>query len=142
MSYPPYGATATEIDDIEDVNDVPRENPEHSITDASIIAVRDLQEFNTCLTCKGKVLPHENCATIGTCQNCNMVQKISKCAINHMGKFMIEHGATEIISLVAYGELLFTIADATNLSTEAFLIAPNFSLTYNDYHVITSVTRN
>ena len=142
MSLPPHGATVTEIDDIGDVKDVPCDNLEQTITDGSIIAVKDLQEFRTCLACKGKVLPQEKCATIGTCQNCNMVQKISKCGINRMAKFMIEHGATEIITLVAYGELLFTIADATNLSTEAFLNAPNFNLTYNDYHVITSVSRN
>lgn len=142
MSLPPHGATVTEIDDIGDVNVIPCDNPEQTITDGSIIAVKDLQDFRTCLACKGKVLLQEECAAIGTCQNCNMVQKVSKCGINRMAKFMIEHGATEIITLVAYGEVLFTIANATNLSTEAFLNAPNFNLTYNDYHVITSVTRN
>ena len=140
LSLPPHGATITEIDDVGQVNNVPCCDPDQAITDASIIAVKDLQVFPTCLSCRGKVLLKDNCATIGTCQNCTMTQKISKCGTNRMAKIMIEYGESEIITLVAYGDLLFTIAKATTLSSEAFLNAPNFNLAY-DYHVITSVSR-
>lgn len=82
MSLPPHGATVTEIDDTGEVNTVTCENPEQMIDAFSIIAVKELQQFHTCLSCRGKVVLQEKCATIGTCQNCNMVQSVSHCKVH------------------------------------------------------------
>ena len=65
----------------------------------------------------------------------------SKCGTNRMAKFIIEYSQSEMITLVAYGDILFKLADSDNLTAETFLNAPNFNITHNDYHVITSVSR-
>ena len=68
LSRPAFGSDLVEIGDIGEVKEVCAESMEPIVEGAKIVAVKELNCFKVCISCKGKVEIDEECNDIGTCQ--------------------------------------------------------------------------
>ena len=106
------------------------------------MAVKELNVFRACITCKGKVEMDDECNDIGKCLKCLTMQTLSKCQKHEMAKVLVEGPNTHIVTLVAYKELLrATIEPEEEISYRSLLKSKVFHVTYNNYNVVTSVSR-
>lgn len=140
LSLPETGSKVTHIDDLDNVKEDIPDMLEPTIEGVSVIAVKDLQQFKACVFCKGKIDTQES--GIGTCQKCDAVQKLDKCKINEMAKIVVESPSMEIVTLVAYADILQSILIGEPLNSLNLLSAKPFTVTYNRYNVITSIARS
>ena len=143
VSLPASGASVEPIDDIGDVVD----NEESDIDDdqqllgAKVIGVYQLESMDTCMHCKkGKVVKKAQ-QKFGTCENCATVQMPKQTKLT--AKLFLEGSdITTHVNVRAYQDMLQAITDKQKITCENLISAPPFDATYNEYHVLTGVTRS
>lgn len=126
LTYPKQGGKFELIEDIGNVQAAENAPKTHSLSNAIVVAVRSFKSCRTCVVCKGEV---ESTQDFARCVSCNTLQRIDRCKMQVAAKLMIE--ANEFpITLNVYDQILAEIAKTTlaNVSEEALLIAPRFSL--------------
>ena len=107
----------------------------------SIVAVKELTHFKTCLSCKAKITITDE-ADLVTCHKCSTTQKSNKSPTKIIAKLLIEGPNVNIITLVGYEDILNQVTMDKQLSAQTLLEASPFDVTYKDFHVITSVCRH
>ena len=138
LSFQAMRSKVVKIEDIEDVMEETVDMMEPIIEGVTIIAVKELQKFKACMFCKGKV---DETDEFGTCQKCQTVQKLNKCVYSEMAKIVVVSPSMEIVTLVAYADILKCRVDGEVISEYNLLKVKPFDVTYNMYNVITSVTK-
>ena len=140
LSYPNFGASVSKIEDIGDVIETRSDPSESSIQGVSIVGVKDLVSFKTCISCKTKITVTEYPDTIVTCNKCNTAQNVATCSLKLMAKLLLEGPDVTIITLVAYEDMLKNLLPTGEITQEALLKLKPFNATYNAFHVITSIS--
>lgn len=126
LTYPKQGGKFELIEDIGNVQAAEDAPKTHSLSNAIVVAVRSFKSCRTCVVCKGEVESRQDFAR---CVSCNTLQQIDRCKMQVAAKLMIEANGFPI-TLNVYDQILAEIAKTTlaNVSEEALLIAPRFSL--------------
>ncbi len=137
LSMPKEGASIDKIEDIGSVADDDLPETDTTIRSAEVIGVASLDNYNACLSCKGKVDGLDD--TLGSCTKCSMTQRLNKCKKQLRAKLYISSGE-DYFTLQAFGSNVSDIAGKQDVTTHALLHAQPFTLTH-DSNVITSVTR-
>lgn len=145
LSLPAIGAVIMPINDIPNVSET-LDTREPTIDNAEVCGVKEIEKYQVCIACNGKVYPIDNdSSSLGCCQKCNMKQKMSRCSEEKLVAKIIVTGYDDeaaslntFVTLVGYGDILkaITETDATTL-----LNSKPFKVTYNPYFVITSISR-
>ena len=99
-----------------------------------------------CQACKGTIQYKDN--QFGTCEKCNMTQKLDKCAQKLSAKVLVIDGERKMYLLVPIG-IIRSIIDDPNLSDDTasstieseLLSAKPFNFTYTSNNVISSVNK-
>ena len=105
---------------------------------AQVIGVHQLESLFTCVSCKRGTVK-KNTATTGICQQCSTVQRLKQQKLTC--KLFVEAG-DEHLTIRAYEDLLTAIAGPNQpITCENLLSSRPFNLKYNEYHVLTSVSR-
>lgn len=142
LSFPAFGASIEPINDIGEVADDSFDlDHDNLLEGAQVMGVTNLEFIYTCMQCKkGTVKPREN-SNIGTCQQCQTTQKLN--TKKQTCKVFVETLDQQHVSLRVYEDMLKAICKTNNstVTCEDLLSAPLFDLKYNDYHVITNVSR-
>ena len=143
LSFPKIGASITNIDDIGEVMETQEDPSEPFMDGVSIVGVKDVVTFKTCISCSAKITMSQSVVQENiTCTKCNTAQFVAKCSLKVMAKLLLEGPNVSIITLVAYEDMLTNILPPdTELSAETLLKSKPFNVTYNSFHVITSVYR-
>ena len=143
LSLPTSGASVEPIQDIGEAADDSFDLDHDTLLQgARVMGVSGLEFIFTCMKCKrGTVKSAGNSnSTIGTCEQCNTVQRLQ--ARKQTSKLFIETLEQDHITLHAYEDMLRAISKTTNnITCDDLLSAPLFDLKYNEYHVITNVSR-
>lgn len=138
LSMPPSGATAEEIDDLENVittfASITGEDYEH-MTNVTVVGVQ-LESVHICISCKAELTTSE---TVTTCTNCNTTQIKGTC--KQRAKLIIS-GASSRATVRAYEDALTAITLKDEVTSEDLLFAEPFNIEYNRYHVVTKIIRN
>ena len=141
LAFSSSGATAEEVDDLQDVVELPQFPVEQDevYTAVTIDGVQQLEQNFSCINCK-KNIPDSSTESMCICPNCQTAQKvISNC---YTAKLFITSGDGRI-ALRAYDEAIKSIVTKDdNIKCEDLLFAPPFNVKFNKYHVITQITRN
>ena len=132
------GSSVTKLDNIDDVDECLTESNELSLMGATVIAVKKFEKFNACTYCKGKVKVVEN--NIVECSKCGATLLLSRCPFNQMAKLDLEGPDTTFVTVVVYNDLIKAIVEQDQQTTTSLLKAKPFDITYNQYHVATSVS--
>ncbi len=66
---------------------------------------------------------------------------LSRCPFNQMAKLDLEGPDTTFVTVVVYNDLIKAIVEQDQQTTTSLLKAKPFDITYNQYHVATSVSR-
>ena len=144
LSYPASGASVETIDDLEEVmSDSDELDHDNILVSAQILGVSQLEHIYTCVQCKrGTVQRSSEKGNVGSCQQCGTTQWLSN--EKQTCKLFLEGGEAgkEHVSVRAYSDTLKAIActDSDQITCED-LSSDSFDLQYNDYHVVTSVSR-
>ena len=142
LSFPPSGASVEEIEDFNEVVDDSYDlDHDNLVEGAKVIGVSELGRIYICVQCKkGTVQRSPENAKIGCCQQCNTIQCLS--LEKQTCKLLVE-ARGEHVSVRAYGEMMKAIVntESEDISCEDLLSAPLFDFKYNDYHVVTSISR-
>ena len=140
-SLPPSGASIEPIDDLSDVNEEDNSDEEEAdeiLLGAKVIGVHQLEKIYICVHCRKGTLSQEG--TIATCDLCNMIQELH--ATKLTAKLFLEgDDITQHVTVRAYQDMLQAIAETKPVTAENLLTAPQFDASYNEYHVLTGVTR-
>ena len=140
LSLPATGASVDLIDDIGDVAEDSFDlDNDTALQAAQVMGVSALEYIYTCMQCKrGTVRPSGN--NLGTCEQCQTMQRLN--TRKQTCKLFIQAREQPHITLRAYEEMLQAICNTTNnITCEDLLSARIFNLKYNEYHVITNVSR-
>jgi hypothetical protein len=141
LSLPPSGATIEPIDDLGDVSetDDSDEGVDEVLLGAKIIGVHQLEHLYICLQCKkGKLSSQQG--NIATCDLCNTTQELH--STKQTAKLFLEgDDITQHVTIRAYQDMLQAITGDNPITAQNLLTAPKFDASYNDYHVLTGVTR-
>ena len=141
LSIPTAGSTIEEISDVENtaIDTDGSEDEEEILESVTIVGVQNLQTVFMCMNCKKHVTPTGE--HTGSCDSCNTMQML--CNTKMSAKLFVRPQGTQIpISLKVYGEMLKQIVPKEKITSDDLLFAPHFDLTYNKFHVVTSVTRH
>ena len=135
LSMPQYGANTEIIDnDIEDIY-IPEEHtktePKH-LNQVTITAVNQLELLIRCAHCKK--MTGTTSSDIFTCSSCATSRSVT-------AKLYLEDSTGSTHSLRAYGDILSDIVVAETISSSTLLNSPSFSLSHNEFGVITAVSR-
>ena len=144
LSFPSRGASWTKIDDIGEVmdEDIALDSEDTLIQSAQIIGAH-LTEVRSCFYCKRGNVKQQEGNKFGTCEMCKLDQVLTSCSLKQSAKLFLE--STDIqthVTVRAYGKLLEEIAQTEKITSHALMNAPPFDGRYNEYHVLTSVSRN
>ena len=142
LSYPPTGASYEQIDDIGDVMDESDDldSNDTTIEDVKVIGVYQLESIYSCIGCKkGTIEVNEN-QQLGTCKLCKMDQ------VPHLGKltaklFLETFICESHVTVRAYKDMLNAIVQPQEITTANLIQSPRFDAKYNEFHVLTSVSR-
>ena len=139
LSMPPSGATAEEIDDLENViatsTSITKKEDHELMTNVTVAGVQ-LENLHTCVSCKAELTTSE---TVTTCTNCNATQIKGTC--KQTAKLIIS-SASSRVTVRAYKEALTAITLKDKVTSEDLLFAKPFNIEYNKYHVVTKVFCN
>ena len=142
LSMPPSGATAEEINNLENVvatsaSITDNEDDEH-LTNVTVTGVQQLESVHTCISCKREDTPTSD--TVTTCTHCETTQIKGNC--KHTAKLFIKNDSSRV-TVRAYQEALTSITVKDDeVTCEDLLYAQPFDMQYNKYHVITKISRN
>ena len=142
LSLPQNGAKITKIEDIGDVQDDSDElDPvDTTMKSVKVIGVQLLGKIYTCQYCK-KANLDQNGDKFGTCPNCKVVQLLTIPKLTAKLFLETQDAQQEHTTVRAYDKLLEEIAQSKEVTSIKLLDAPPFDTRYNEYHVVTSVTR-
>ena len=140
LSYPSNGGNITPIDDVDE--DPPTENSDYTVLESvEVVSVSNFSKQYLCLFCKAHVNSNDDTG-IGKCCKCASIQKLSRCKQQLTCKLGHFDDSDNFITLHAYENILQAIVTEDVAITESNLLqAKPFSITYNQYCVITSVSR-
>ena len=145
LSYPASGASVETIDDLDDViSDSHELDHDNILVSAQTLGVSQLELICTRIQCKRETVQKSSeKGNVGSCQQCGTTQRL--CNEKQTCKLFLEGGeaGNEHVSVRAYSDALKAIAgiDSDRITCEDLLSSGSFDLQYNDYHVITSISR-
>ena len=129
------------IDDIGEVVDdsFDTDSEDSLIQEVKVIGVYQLENIYTCFHCKkGNVKPDND--HYGTCTICDMAQVLKESKLT--AKLFLETlDIAKHVTVRAYEDLLKTITHPQQITKSSLLESPPFDARYNEYHVLTSVSR-
>lgn len=138
LSLPTFGASIDEIPDIgQTVND---ENQQEHLTDligVTIQAVNQCEEIFSCFHCKKNTAKSGD---ISTCTYCLTTQRVSSSV--YTARLYVRDINGMLYTLRAYTEALSSIVPSNTISPSALLNARPFSLSFDNFSVIKSVTHS
>ena len=141
LTTPKSGLTIEEIEDLSGV--ISAVSTLKLLTDAKVIAVRNLQSQHMCICCnKGHIVPMEDNPALGTCSTCPTTTLLSACEL-HTSAELVVISQVFRYELSAFGEQLANIAqlDKDETLTEIKLLkADKFDCQYNK-NTIVSISR-
>lgn len=148
LSLPATGAIITKTDDIADIpEDFTTASHDPVLMNVQICGIKEFEVFKQCLACDGSLANEPNDDSLLRCQKCQVQLKASCCTkVKLMAKILVlltEGEANTVITLTGYGDILQDIAGPGEQVTRQQLFqAKPFNLTYNNYNIITNVTRD
>ena len=104
-----------------------------------VIGVNQLEQLSYCIHCKKGKFVCES-PGVGKCNVCSKVQAPLGKIKNTAKLFLEGPDVTQHVTVRAYDDMLQAIAEDNEI-TAADLSAPVFDVSYNEYHVITGVSR-
>lgn len=139
LTFPRFGASFHEIEDLQDVCQYTESNNDlDHVTSATIVVVGQLESTVSCISCKKNM-----CVTIESdiieCNSCDTKQRARN--IKTTAKLYVEDGCQNSFSFRAYQDMLTEIAQTPDVTSDNLLQSEPFDLTFNKYHIITSITR-
>ena len=146
FSYPKFGASISQIEDIGEVMEDLVDQSEPFLEGVTIVGVKDLFSFKTCLLCKHKIAltPNIHIDDVITCKECNTAQRYTNTSQKMMAKLLLTDPSVTPITLVApwgYAEEYSPTATTDDITPEALLKVKPFNVTYSSFHVITNISR-
>ena len=142
LSLQQTGASVEPIDDLDSVKEDSFELDHDILLEgAEVMGVTDLGPIYSCVYCKrGMVKVSPENSTIGTCEQCNTCQRLQREKVTC--KLFLDAGE-EHVTLRGYEDMLKAIIqdEVDAISCENLLSAAPFDVKYNDYHVITGISR-
>lgn len=137
------GASFLNIDDIGDVLDESDdlESDDTLIEGVTVIGVHQLEEIYSCFHCKKGNLKVDDRPDFGTCPNCNTVQVLREAKLTAK-LFLKTFNVDKHVTVRAYGDILKAITEPDDITASNLLGATRFDARYNEYHVLTSVSRH
>ena len=144
LSEPKSGFEFAVVADIQAVL-IESEDQDKQVFNASITGAW-VTNIMMCQACKGTIQYKDN--QFGTCEKCNMTQKLDKCAQKLSAKVLVIDGERKMYLLVPIG-IIRSIIDDPNLSDDTasstieseLLLAKPFNFTYTSNNVISSVNK-
>ena len=114
------------------------------LVSAQILGVSQLELIYTCIQCKrGTVQNSSEKGSVGSCQQCGTTQRL--CNEKQTCKLFLEGGeaGNDHVSVRAYSDAMKAITgiNSDKITGEDLLSSGLFDLQYNDYPIITSVSR-
>ena len=122
-----------EMEKVEDIGEVVEcgENDSSSgevqkVEEGETSAVISVDEYYSCINCKGKVKTCETSTLIGQCMKCNGKVKMSRCSKSVSARFVIANSTNQTWCLTAFGKQLDEIVkDVEGESIEEKLLLAN-----------------
>ena len=130
----------SEICPIPDIGEVARDDAGHqlhTIRNATIIGVLQLESYRSCLRCKARVEPIT--PSLGRCSKseCNMLQRFDMCAQHTSAKLMFMSD-NDTYSLYAYGQTVKNLVSDEVTEAALLKVATLASVTYDANNMITT----
>lgn len=136
----PSVASVDEIDDIEDIVDEVTSDEdanEETLQGVTVSGIRQLEKIYTCVNCDKNVHPVD--PHIGECSSCATIQKLMH--EKQTAKLLL-HDGSHMHTLRANDDVLRAIADTqSEVSAQDLLYAPAFNATFNQFNIITKISR-
>ena len=141
MTYPRFGASAEEIDDLSiDVSTYDTDDLTH-INSVTIIGVANLETTYNCVNCR-KNISCDPETKICRCDSCGTKQKLRNCKLS--ARLFVQDSSGQQQNLKAHGETLANIINTpivTKITEEDLLECAQFDVTYDRYSTIVSISR-
>ena len=138
LSFPKSGATIIPIEGLEDVvEDSFDLDNDTEVLGAQIIGVHQLESVFSCFYCKRGGIKTTS-KSMGICEQCNTFQRLQDQKLTC--KLFIEAGE-EHLTVRAYEDILKLIVDSEKFTCEDLMGDATFNMKYNQYHVVTSISR-
>lgn len=128
------------LSDITEEDDSDKGEPDEVLIDAKVIDVHQLEQTYICLHYKEGKLGVQS-GDIVTCELCNTTQGLhtSKKTAKH---FLEGADITDHVTIWAYQDMLQAVAQNIITTPENLPLAPFFDSAYNEYPLLTRVTRH
>ena len=141
LNFPLFGASIEEIDDLPDVSPFePSTETLTTIEHVSIVGVSKLELSFSCISCKNLLVSQPS--ELVECQHCETKQKLRNPKIST--KLFIVDGNEQQYSLRAHNDSLLQITGHTEtnlINIDDLFSSPPFDVTFDQYHVITNISR-
>lgn len=139
LSLPNFGASIDEISDIGyTVNNEESGDNLSTLDGVTIQAGNQCEEIFPCTHCKKTTAES---GEISTCTYCSTTQRVSPDSTVYTAHLYLCDAGGTLYTLRAYTEVLSNIVSGNTISPCALLEATPFSLTYNNFSIIKSVSR-
>ena len=92
-----------------------------------------------CVFCKSSI-QHSGSSDIGICQKCNTAQRLFESRIT--AKLVLQNQDGNRITVRGYTSTLSSIVQGNQITIEQLLMAPQFDVEYNAFHVMQSIHRH
>jgi hypothetical protein len=118
-------------------------NPDVSfLENVRVAGVEVVESYSECITCTNRVIPDQNDPELGSCIQCNMMQRMDDTNVVLGASLVVKVGEREFLPLRAFGEVVEFISQkpAEEVSMKTLLKAEPFSLSHRD-GIIISATR-
>ena len=89
--------------------------------------------------CKSSI-QHSGSSDIGICQKCNTAQRLFESRIT--AKLVLQNQDGNRITVRGYTSTLSSIVQGNQITIEQLLMAPQFDVEYNAFHVMQSIHRH
>ena len=142
LSFPFYGASIEEINDLDHVSTFySSDETLTTVESVTVVGVSKIELSFSCISCK-KLLISQPSEVIIECQNCETKQKLRNPKTS--AKLFVLDCNEQQYSLRAHSDALLQISECSttsHINTNNLLDSPPFDVTFNEYHVITNVSR-
>ena len=140
LSYPRYGASFHEIEDLEEVYQDVETTTLNNATRATVVGVGQLEQSLSCINCKKSSIIAQG-QSIVECSNCETKQKARNPKTT--AKLYVEDGGGTLYTLRAYQDVLAEITQANGQITSTLLLQSEpFDFSYNNFNLITAISRS
>ena len=115
---------------------------EYTLASMEIVSVC-ISKTYMCLSCgkSSQVMELDEEGFLGKCTKCNTTQKLSKCKKQVMAKLGLLSPNNEYVAVKAYEDILNEITGSQCISEKMLIEAMPFTVSYNEYNLVTSVSR-